>query len=224
MVPETMKNIRLVIFDLDGTTLYTLEDISRELNRALQKYSLPVREKEYIRRYIGNGIHYAIEQIVPKDTAEEMIEKVFQAFTASYAVHCGDHTVPYEGIPALLQKLKENGILTAVVSNKKESAVKKLDEQYFPHLFDAESGEREDIRRKPAPDTVLAVLKQLHVKKEEAVYIGDTEVDIATAANAGMDCISVTWGYRDADDLSRQGAGMLVHTVKELEEILLKQK
>ena len=219
-----MKNYQLVIFDMDGTILYTLDDILNGLNAALQKNGLPLIEKENVRRFIGNGIHHEVENSVPKGTSPEVIENVFQDFNAYYAIHCGDNTHPYEGICELMQQLRQRGILTAVVSNKGDYAVQELDQQYFAGLLDAGVGEKEGICRKPAPDTVNAVLAQLKVAKENAVYIGDTEVDIDTAANAQMDCIAAEWGYRDHDFLAAHGALIIAKDVKELSSILLGTK
>jgi phosphoglycolate phosphatase len=216
-----MKKYKLVIFDMDGTILYTLEDIVNGLNYALKKNNLPEKEMDAVRKYIGNGIHYEVENSVPAGTSAEEIERVFDDFNQYYAIHCGDHTRPYEGIVDLLRKLHGAGIYTAVVSNKGDYAVQQLDQQYFAGLLDAGAGEKKEIRRKPAPDTVNAVLKQLQIKREDAVYIGDSEVDIETAANACMDAVIVEWGYRDHAFLVEHGAKHLVKTIQELEEELL---
>jgi len=218
---NAMKEYKLVIFDMDGTILYTLDDIVNGINHALKKNGLPEKDKEEVRKYIGNGIHYEIENSVPAGTSAEKIDQVFADFNTYYAVHCGDHTNPYDGVIALMKKLHEKNILTAVVSNKGDYAVQNLDKQYFDGLLDAGVGEKNGIRRKPAPDTVNAVLEQLHMKKEDAVYIGDSEVDIDTAKNAGMDSIIVEWGYRDHDFLIAKGAARLVTSVAELERELL---
>lgn len=216
-----MKNYKLVIFDMDGTILYTLDDIVNGLNYALQKNHLPQKEKDAVRKYIGNGIHYEVENSVPAGTAEEMINQVFDDFNIYYAEHCGDHTKPYDGITDLMKELRMHHILTAVVSNKGDYAVQELDHQYFDGLLDAGVGEKKEIRRKPAPDTVNVVLEQLHMQREDAVYIGDSEVDIETAVNAGMDSIIVEWGYRDHDFLVEHGAGHLVKTIAQLKKELL---
>ena len=215
-----MRNYKCVIFDMDGTILYTLDDIVDGLNYALKKNGLPVKEKDAVRKYIGNGIHYEVENSVPQGTDDEMIERVFADFNVYYGVHCGDHTHPYEGIVELMKKLRAAGILTAVVSNKGDYAVQQLDEQYFKGLLDIGVGEKKNIRRKPAPDTVYEVLNRLHIDKADAVYIGDSEVDIDTAANVPMDCIVAEWGYRDHDFLMAHGAEVTARTVQELEKIL----
>jgi phosphoglycolate phosphatase len=216
--------LRAVIFDMDGTTLYTLEDLSAGLNYALRKNGLPAKPMEEIRTYVGNGVHSEVEHSVPEGTSEEMIEKVYQDFLPWYNQHCNDHTRPYEGIIPLLKKLRENGMKTAIVSNKGDEAVQILDQKYFSGLIDAGVGERADVARKPAPDTVNKVLEALQIDRSEAVYIGDSEVDLATAENAGMACIIVLWGYRDEAFLKEKGARVMVHTVKELEERLLNER
>ena len=200
----------LAIFDLDGTILDTLEDLKRSLSFALQSASLPERTLDETRRFVGNGIRRLIERAVPEGSDAVLIDAVYASFTAHYRDHCADHTKPYDGIEALVRALREAGMQTAVVSNKADFAVQSLCAQYFPGLFDAVAGEREGIRRKPAPDAVLAVLDSLHTPRERAVYIGDSEVDVKTAQNAGLDGIFVLWGFRDRDTLLREGADVLV--------------
>lgn len=216
-----MKTYRLVIFDMDGTILYTLDDIADGVNASLRKHGLPEKDKDDIRRHIGNGIRHEIESSVPEGTSEEMIDAVYEDFHVWYEIHCNDRTRPYDGIIPLMEKLKEKGILCAVVSNKADYAVKKLDEIYFTGLISAGVGESENIARKPAPDEVNEVLRLLDVNREDAVYVGDSEVDIETGKNAGMDCIAVTWGYRDEAWLKRCGGEVIVHTPSELCERLI---
>ena len=216
-----VKQYKAVIIDMDGTTLYTLQDLSDGLNYALRKNGFPPKPIEEIRLFVGNGVHSEAEHSVPSGTSEAEIEKVYQDFLPWYNAHCNDHTKPYDGILDLLKHIRAHGMRTAIVSNKGDEAVQILDEMYFHGLIDAGVGEKEGIARKPAPDTVNAVLKQLNVAREDAVYIGDSEVDLETAKNAGMDCIIVLWGYRDEAFLKEKGALDPVHTVKELEERLI---
>lgn len=201
---------RLVIFDLDGTILNTLEDLADSVNYALTKNKCPNRTIEEVRKFVGNGIHKLIERAVLPETDEGLIEKVYTDFGAYYKEHCADKTRPYDGIVELIECLREKGMLTAVVSNKADFAVRKLCEQYFPGLFDFVVGEREGIRRKPAPDSVLEVLSTLQIAKREVLYVGDSDVDIQTAKNAGLDQISVAWGFRDAAFLRAHGAEYIV--------------
>lgn len=211
----------LVIFDMDGTILYTLDDICDGVNASLSKHGLPVRTKDEIRRHIGNGIRHEIESSVPEGTKESMIDAVFHDFHAWYEIHCNDRTRPYDGIVELLEDLKQAGIHCAVVSNKADYAVKALNEIYFKGLLEAGVGEKDGIARKPAPDEVDEVLRLLNMERNRAVYIGDSEIDIETAANAGMDCIGVSWGYRDRKWLQECGAEVIVDDVSQLRQLLL---
>lgn len=207
---------KLLIFDLDGTILDTLEDLYLSMNYALKKNGFPERTIDEIRQFVGNGIRKLNERAVPSGTSEMQLNQVHQDFTAHYEKHCADHTKPYAGIPEVLQKLREMGIQTAVVSNKADYAVQILCNDYFPALFDAVAGEKEGIRRKPAPDAVQAVLNTLQISREQALYIGDSDVDIETAQNAGIPCISVEWGFRDRAFLIQHGAEKIISKPEEL--------
>lgn len=211
----------LVIFDLDGTLLNTLDDLTDSMNYALCEKKFPKRTQEEVRQFVGNGIRKLVERAVPKGTAVEEVDETYCIFMERYKVHCADKTKPYDGMLELLSLLKKNGIKTAVVSNKADYAVKELCKQQFPTLLCEAIGEREGIARKPAPDTVNEVLRLLSMQKEQAVYIGDSDVDVETAKNAGMDCIGVAWGFRDIEVLQKAGAKVIVHTAKELENCLL---
>lgn len=212
---------KLVIFDLDGTILNTLEDLADATNYALGEHGYPVRTIEEVRRFVGNGIRKLIERAVPAGLTEREIDRVHQTFSDYYQQHCADKTCPYEGILPLLQRLRAAGCLTAVVSNKADVAVQPLCRQYYEGLFDYAVGEREGIRRKPAPDAVLEVLRRLEVDAADAIYIGDSEVDIQTAANAGLNCIVVTWGFRDRAYLESQGGRRFVDSPEEIDDIVL---
>lgn len=212
---------QLAIFDLDGTILDTLDDLADSLNYALEKSGYPVRTRDEVRRFVGNGIRKLIERGVPSGTDAESVSRVHENFTAYYKVHCADKTKPYENIPELLKKLRENGVKTAVVSNKADYAVQDLCVQYFEGLFDAAVGEREGVRKKPAPDSVNAVLEKLGVNRENSVYIGDSDVDVETARNSGMNCIAVDWGFRDRDLLISSGAEIIVSEPLKIAEVVL---
>lgn len=211
---------RLAIFDLDGTLLNTLGDLAASANAALAAHHLPTHPQDSIRQFVGNGIRKLIERACPADTTSELQERVYHDFCRHYAQHCADTTAPYPGIPQLLDELRRRGILTAVVSNKADFAVQQLCAQFFPGQFDAIAGEREGVRRKPAPDTVLAILAQLNVNATTAVYIGDSDVDVETARNAGTRCIAVTWGFRDRAILLNAGAQLLADSPAALLPIL----
>ena len=210
----------IAIFDLDGTILNTLEDLADSTNYALKTCGYPERTMDEVRQFVGNGIRKLMERAVPEGTPVEEIDRVHETFTAHYKVHCADKTRPYDGILELLQNLKKDGCKLAVVSNKADYGVQELCKQYFDGVFDFAHGEREGIRKKPAPDSVNEVLKTLGCSRDRAVYIGDSDVDIQTAANAQMDHIIVEWGFRDVPFLIAKGAKVLVEKPEEILEIV----
>jgi phosphoglycolate phosphatase len=211
-----------VIFDLDGTLLDTLQDLKNSVNYALAENGLPERTLDEIRLFVGNGIRLLIERAVPADTELTVIDQVFDRFKRHYAVHCNDYTKPYDGIMELLQALKDRGIRMAIVSNKADFAVKELAHIYFDDLITVAIGEKESegIRKKPAPDTVNEALEELGSCRENAVYVGDSEVDIATAANSKMDAILCDWGFRDRSCLEENGAKLILSAPGELLDAL----
>ncbi len=206
----------LAIFDLDGTILDTLEDLTDGVNYALTECGYPVRTIGEVRSFVGNGIRKLIARSLPVGTAETEIDRVHGIFAPYYKAHCADKTAPYDGMHALLQKLRDAGVLTAVLSNKADFAVQPLIAQYFDGLFDLALGERQGVPRKPAPDGVHEILERLGVQKTDAVYIGDSNVDIETAQNAGLACICVDWGFRDRAQLIEAGAQVIVSSPEEL--------
>jgi len=212
---------KLVIFDMDGTILDTLVDLANAVNYALTEAKHPQRSLEEIRSYLGNGMYNLIRLSAPEGTEPEALIALENSFTAYYKAHCNENTKPYNGIIELIEELHTTGIKTAVVSNKPDFGVQLLVKEHFPTSFDAAVGERTGIAKKPAPDSVNEVLKQLSIDRHEAVYIGDSEVDIATAKNAGMDGVIVTWGFRDEDYLIQEQAQILVHNIAELKQALL---
>jgi phosphoglycolate phosphatase len=195
------KSYQAIIFDLDGTLLNTLEDLAASTNYALVCMGFPTRTLAEVRKFVGNGVAKLMERAVPNGTSPEEITKTLEVFKTHYAEHCEDKTAPYEGITALLDALLADGKTIAVVSNKIDSAVSVLCKKYFGDRITLCIGDKEGICKKPSPDSVNETLRILNIKKEDAVYIGDSEVDIETAKNAEMDCISVTWGFRDMDML-----------------------
>ncbi len=207
---------KLAIFDLDGTILYTLDDLENSLNFALAAHRFPARTHDEVRRFVGNGISKLIERGVPKYATNSQTEEVFTTFMEHYRTHCFDTTRPYDGISGLMGALRRKGLRIAVVSNKADGAVKALCDRFFPTLIDYAVGERSGVKRKPAPDSVFAALDVLCCKPSDGVYVGDSEVDIQTAANAGMDCVSVTWGFKDPDFLLENGAKVLINSPEEL--------
>lgn len=217
-----MLKYELILFDMDGTILNTLEDLKDSLNHALDLSGFPQRSLDEVRRFVGNGIRLLIERGVPEGTSVEAADKVHADFTAHYTLHSADKTRPYAGVIPLIEKLRGMGAKTAVVSNKADAAVQPLCERYFPGLFDIAVGERPGAARKPAPDCVNAVLRELGVERDRAVYIGDSEVDIETAQNAGLDCITVDWGFRERDFLRQRGAEVIASTPEQVLELLVK--
>ncbi len=212
--------LKAAIFDLDGTILDTLGDLFNSVNYSLKLCNLPSRTIDEVRSFVGNGIRLLIERAVPQNTPIEITDKCFEIFKSYYKNHSSVLTKPYPGIAELLKELKNNGISLAVVSNKADFAVQALVEQYFPRVFDFAVGEKENIRRKPAPDSVLCALNYLNVNKSEAIYIGDSEVDIETARNAGISCIAVLWGFRDEKFLCSLNPDYIVSKPSEIAEVI----
>lgn len=219
-----MMKYETVIFDMDGTILNTAGDLCVSLNFALQKagYRSAYTEQQ-VRLFFGSGIAEAIrralgtEGIVP---APEEVDRIRKIFVPYYADHCADKTDSYPGIPELLQELRAAGVKTAVVSNKPDIAVQELAARYFPGLFDMAVGEKEGIRRKPDPDMTESALRRLCADKSTAVYVGDSEVDLQTAENAGLPCISVDWGFRSIDFLRHHHAAVIVSAPQEIMKIV----
>ena len=212
---------KAALFDLDGTVLDTLEDLTDATNAALALHGYAPHSIEAVRSFVGNGIGNLIRRALPEGTNEAEIHTVLGDFKKYYAEHCADKTKPYEGVLEMLRTLREAGIKTAVISNKADFAVKALAERYFKALFDIAIGEREGVARKPAPDSVLEVMRDLGVTPADCVYIGDSDVDVLTAKNARMDGIFVTWGFRSEACLRESGATELVDAVPALTERIL---
>lgn len=196
-------NYKLVVFDMDGTILDTLEDLADSTNHALEKFGYPKRSIDEVRRFVGNGIRKLIERAVPCETPVEEVDKVFNEFASYYPLHCAVKTKPYADITETLLRLKNSGCHIAVLSNKADNAVKILSEKYFGDLFEESVGAKENVRKKPAPDALYNIMEKFGVSKKETAYVGDSDVDIATAGNAGVDAIIVDWGFRSHDFLQK---------------------
>ena len=214
---------KAVLFDMDGTVLDTLGDLAAAVNHTLREFSMPERSIAEVAAALSNGAAYLIAHTVPDGTPKELTDKVLAAYAPYYDAHCDILTGPYDGIVPLMQKLCERGVKLAVISNKQDTAVKPLAEKYFPGLLEIAVGESAEVRRKPNPDAVLAALRHIGVEREDAIYVGDTEVDLQTARNAGMECASVDWGFRTREQLVEIGAEHIFDTVQELEEYLLRE-
>jgi len=215
--------IKAVIWDLDGTLLNTLDDLAASTNAALKQNGLPERTTDEVRRFVGNGVRKLIELAVP-----EMGEKhpkfgqVLDSFVAHYGEHSRDKTRPYDGIMETLDRFAAQGVKLAIVSNKIDFAVKALSRDYFGDRMESAVGDDPSRRKKPAPDSVLEAMRQMDVGAGECVYVGDSDVDVITARNAGIPCIGVTWGFRDEACLRGAGAVHIAHTTGELLDIIEK--
>lgn len=209
-----------VIFDLDGTLLNTLDDLADSVNAALRQNGLPERTVDEVRRFVGNGVLNLMRRAIPDGEDNPNFEQTYADFRAYYAQHCTDKTAPYPGILELLAQLSEQGYKLAVVSNKFDAAVKKLNEQYFAGLIPVAIGEKETVRKKPAPDSVFAAMEELKSDAAHSIYVGDSDVDIETAKNAGIPCISVTWGFRDRDFLQEHGADLYADEAEQIKAFL----
>ena len=211
-----MKEFDTYIFDLDGTLLSTLNDLAASTNYALRWARMPERTIEEIRMFVGNGVKLLMERAIPNGINNPKFEETYAKFREHYLEHNLDTTSPYDGVPELLCELKRRGKKLAIVSNKFYAATQDLAKHFFPDTIKVAIGERETIRKKPAPDTVLEALRQLGASKEGAVYIGDSDVDIMTAKNCGLPCISVLWGFRDKDFLIQHGGTEFVNKPSEI--------
>lgn len=212
-----MRQYSTFIFDLDGTLLNTLDDLAAAVNFALRTHGMPEHSLEDVRRFVGNGVRLLMERAIPDGAANPYFEETFATFRQYYMEHSQDHTRPYEGVAEVIRQLRQRGCRLAVVSNKFYAATQELVRHFFPEVEVAiGEHEAEGIRKKPAPDTVLEAFRQLGIGKENAVYVGDSDVDIATARNSGLPCISVLWGFRDRDFLLAHGAVTLISNPEEL--------
>ena len=202
------------IFDLDGTLLNTIDDLQAAVNHALGEFGIPPRSQEEIIRMVGNGVSRLVERALGDAGVD--FKALFATFSEYYARHCMDHTAPYPGIMEMLGRLRERGCRIAVVSNKVDTATKPLVRHFFGDLVDVAMGENEaaGVRKKPAPDMVFAAMREMGV--EDAVYVGDSEVDVETARAAGIPCISVLWGFRDRECLLASGATEFAETPEEI--------
>ena len=204
------------IFDLDGTLLNTINDLAASTNYALRSAGMPEHSVDDVRRFVGNGVKKLMERAIPDGLNNPDFDETYATFRKHYLEHSLDTTKPYDGIPEVLAELKRRGKKLAIVSNKFYAATQELARHFFPDTIEVAIGERENIRKKPAPDTVLEAMRQLGVGKDGTVYIGDSDVDIDTAHNVGVPCISVLWGFRDREFLLAHGATTLIERPEQL--------
>lgn len=212
----THRPYKAAIFDLDGTLLNSIADLKDSVNYALAECGLPQRSMDEVRAFLGNGMLRLMRLSLPDGAGEDVAQRAIELFKRHYADHCMDQTRPYDGIGQALDKLKERGVEVAIVSNKPDFAVSKIAERFFSRWSSLSVGEREGIRRKPYPDSIFSAMKQMGTAVDNSVYVGDSEVDIEAAHNAGLPCISVTWGFRDPAFLIKSGATILCHSPKEM--------
>jgi len=218
---ETNMGYSTILFDMDGTVLDTLQDLWASTNAVLRELGHPERSLDDIRSYVGNGAMNQIRRAMPKGSSEAELADALARYQAHYAVHCRDHTKPYDGLMPVLRQLRAAGKKLAVVSNKPDRAVKLLSAEHFGALMHVSIGETPTLRRKPAPDTVDAALAALGMPKEGAVYVGDSEVDVETAKNAGLPLIAVSWGFRGRAALEAAGAETVIDRPEELLHLCL---
>lgn len=203
-----MRQYDTYIFDLDGTLLDTLDDLTAAVNYALRQHGMPEHTRKEVRQMVGNGVRLLMVRAVPDGDKNPRFDDAFRTFREYYMEHSLDTTRPYDGITELLQTLRRQGKRVAVVSNKFYAATRELCQHFFADSVEVAIGEHEaeGIRKKPAPDTVNEAFRQLGVGRDNAVYVGDSDVDLQTAVNSGLPCISVLWGFRDQTFLEAHGA------------------
>lgn len=211
----------VVIFDLDGTILNTLDDLADSLNHILEKNNFPIHTKDEVRMFVGNGIHKLIERALPQGTDAQTLELIYEEFSEYYSQHSQDLTKPYDGIPELFKELKNLGIKVAVNSNKNEEIAKIVCDKYFPGMIDYIAGGTKDAPIKPDPAGVNRILNQLHIKDKAALFVGDSDVDYMTGVNAGIDVVNVSWGFRDENFLREHGAKTIFENVEKLKRYIL---
>ncbi len=212
---------RAVIFDLDGTLLNTLDDLADSGNHVLAAHGLPLRTIEEYRQFVGNGIPKLTERILPDDASEELFESCLAEFKAYYDIHKSDKTAPYEGMAELLSSLRASGIKTCVLSNKQHDMCIEVVEHYFGRgTFDIIQGKLDKFPPKPSPDSCNAIIKSLGIPKDNVLYVGDSDVDMRTAENAGLKKCGVSWGFRSIDLLINSGADFIAEKPKDIEAVI----
>ena len=199
-----------ILFDLDGTLLNTLDDLADSVNAVMKKEGYALRTKDEIMAFIGDGVKMLMKRSLPQETCEEDIHRCLSQFREIYMKNMLNQTKPYDGILDLLRKLKSMGLKIGVVSNKLDEATKELCSLFFEGNVDAAIGDNHERKKKPAPDNVFEAMRQLHAVKDKTLYVGDSNVDMQTAQNAGLTCVGVTWGYRSREVLLEEGADYII--------------
>lgn len=222
-----LKNKKIgIIFDLDGTVLNTLDDLADAVNYALEYYRYPQRTYEEIRNFVGNGVKLLIQRAVPKNITNKELEKVFVLFKNYYSNNLHNKTRPYEGIISLMETLRQENIIMGIVSNKYQSAVSLLNQDFFKEYIDVAIGTRENMKTKPDPEAVDLAIEELRLNKKKDIiyYVGDSDVDIMTARNASLPIISVTWGFRAKEELASFNPDYLIDSPEEILSIIKMKK
>ena len=214
--------IKVVLFDMDGTILNTLDDLADSLNHVLEQYGLPTHETEKYKHFVGNGIPVLCERVMPEDKRSDkaLYESIYHDFLEYYGKHSLDKTAPYKGIPELAEALRERGLHTAVITNKAQPAADKVLEHFFPNMFDFVIGQISEMPTKPHPAGTFKALERLGVTADEALFIGDSSVDMQTAKNAGIDSVGVLWGFRDEKELRDNGAKYIVSSPEQILDLI----
>ncbi len=213
-------NIRYVVFDLDGTLLNTLDDLFLSVNKILSDHGYKTRSKNEVRSYLGNGVRALLDLALPEEERFRT-DELLPEFKAYYDLHKEDNTAPYAGVKEAVAEIKKAGVNCAIVSNKFDAAVQELKNVTFSGLIDFACGEREGVKPKPAPDGVFLAMQALGADPAETVYVGDSEVDLATANNSGLKCVAVSWGFRDRDELVKRGAKNIADTPEQMKDFIL---
>ena len=216
-----MKTIDTVIFDLDGTLLNTLDDLADSVNYALKAFDFPIHTRDSVRKMVGNGIYVLMEKAIPDGRENPQYNPCVSLFKDYYFTHMKVKTAPFDGIMPMIEQLQKHNLKLAIVSNKFDSAVKELCQDFFTPYITTSIGQSDSIEKKPAPDTVFMAMEQLHTSPESSIYVGDSDVDIDTANNSGIPYISVSWGFKDREFLENYGAKQIVDTVEDLQNALL---
>ena len=226
MKPHKTMN-HFIIWDLDGTLMDSLTDLMNSTNYALSQCGMPTRSYDEVRQFVGNGVHKLIERAVGDNCSADDVERCFAIFKQHYMVHCKDNTKPYDGIIEVISQLHDKGCRQAIVSNKLQGGVTELHNEWFRGIIDVAIGETPGVQRKPAPDMVNKAIdglkKMFSIDADAhitAVYIGDSDVDLATAHNAGLPCISVLWGFRSKEFLLSHGATIFAEKPQDILKVL----
>lgn len=215
-----IKMRKLVIFDLDGTLLYTLEDLMDSVNYTLEKFGYEKKTIEDVTMHVGNGVQHLVKMMLPENISDEDFKNCYECFKEYYSEHCCVKTHPYDGIIETLKLLKCRDIKVGILSNKFQAAAEEVCEYYFDGLYDIVVGESETCKRKPAPDGINIICEKFDVSKDDVLFFGDSEVDIKTAENAGVYCVSVLWGYRDREFLAENDAKVFISNPLDITDII----